>query len=124
MAATVEIDGTDLRVHLGGASGKLAWKSEVTVPLADVREARVESASAARTEQGAKDYWPVHGAFVPGVVREGTFGKGDDKEFWYVHEHKGDVVVVELEHDEYARLVVEVDQPAETAAAVNAARGA
>ncbi len=123
MTATVEIDGDDLRVHLSGASGKLALKTELAVPLADVREARVESASEARKEQGAKDYLPVRGNFVPGLIREGTFGRGDDREFWYVHEHKGSVVVVELAHDEYARLVLQVDDAEATAAAVNDACG-
>ncbi len=123
MTAAVEIDGDSLRVRLSGASGKLALRSEVEVPLADVRVATVETASEARKEQGAKDYLPVRGSFVPGLIREGTFGKGDDREFWYVHEHKGSVLVVELDHDEFARLVLQVDDPEATAAAVNDARG-
>ncbi|MBI2704266.1 MAG: hypothetical protein HYX32_03085 [Actinobacteria bacterium] len=123
MTATVEVDGTNLRVSLSGASGKLALKSQLEIPIADVRVAKVETASEARSEQGAKDYWPVRGNFVPGLIREGTFGKGDDKEFWYLHEHTGPVLVVDLEHDEYARLVLQVAEPEKTASAINEACG-
>lgn len=122
MTATVEINGGVLRVALSGASGAVAFKSEVEVPLADVRTATVEDAGEARSEQGAKEYWPVHGSFVPGVLRAGSFGKGDNKQFWYVHEHRGPVLVVDLEHDTYARIVLQLDDPQATADAINQAR--
>jgi hypothetical protein len=121
MTATVELADDKLRVDLAGASGTLAFKSHVEVPLGDVRAAHVEEASEARSEQGAKEYWPVHGSFVPGVIREGTFGKGDDKQFWYVHEHSGPVLVVDLDHDTYSRIVLQIADPDGTAEAINAA---
>lgn len=121
MTATVTITDDTLEIRLHGVSDTLAIKGHIDVPLADVRGAEVEPVGQARSEQGLPELWPVEGEFVPGVVRIGTFGKGDAKQFWYVHEHAGEVLVVDLDHDRYARAVLEVDDAASLADRINAA---
>lgn len=121
MSATVVIDGDALRVELSGLSGKLSMKSQVEVPLADVVKARVTTVDDAREGQPLKELWPVVGTWFPGWFKIGSFGKGDQKQFWHVHNHDR-VLVIDLDHDEYVRLVLEVDDPDSVANRVNASR--
>jgi hypothetical protein len=108
-------------VELGGLSGKLSMKSQVEVPIADVAGARVTTVEDAREGQPLKELFPVVGTWFPGWFKIGSFGKGNAKQFWYVHDHDR-VLVIDLDHDEYVRLVVEIDDSDRVAERVNAAR--
>jgi hypothetical protein len=121
MSATVVIDGDVFRVELSGFSGKLSMNSQVEVPMADVVSARATSVDDAREGQPLKELFPVVGTWFPGLFKLGSFGTGDQKQFWYVHDHDR-VLVIDLDHDEYTRLVLEVDDPDQVAARINARR--
>jgi hypothetical protein len=97
-------------VELSGLSGKSSMKSQVEVPIADVAGARVTTVEDARESQPLTELFPVVGTWFPGWFKIGSFGKGDAKQFWYVHDHD-QVLVIDLDHDEYVRLVLEVDDP-------------
>ena len=120
MSAAVVIEGDKVRVELSGFTGKLSMKSQLEVPLADVVDARVTTVAEAREGQPLKELWPVKGTWFPGWFKIGTFGEGDTKQFWYVHDHDR-VLVVDLAHDEYVRLVLEVDDVDAAAEQINAA---
>ena len=92
----VEIANGYLRVVVEGFDKVLALKSSVEVPLTHVR-----------------------GTSLPGVVAAGTFYDG---RWWFLDVHHPEVAVkIELDHEHYAALIVEVQNPEETVAAINAA---
>jgi hypothetical protein len=60
------------------------------------------------------------GTQIPGLLTAGTFYQRDGAVFYDVHD-PDQTVVVELEHEEYRRLVVEVEDPAHVVAMLNRA---
>lgn len=116
MSVELDLTDSDLNVHMKGASGVLALRSRIDVPLTHVTGARVVTTDEAKAEgHGFKV-----GSHIPGLVRTGSFGVGDAKQFWYVL-HAEEVLVVDLLDESYRRLVLEVDDPAAAAARITAA---
>ena len=54
------------------------------------------------------------GTHIPGVLVAGTFHQDGERVFWDVHD-AAKAVVIELADEKYQRLVIEVDDPRETA---------
>ena len=108
MAATVSIDGDVLTVVMHGLDKLWSMRSQLDVPVAHVRGASVDPAIVHEPKG-----WRGPGSNVPGVLTAGTFHQHGELIFWDVH--GGDnAVVIELEHDSFKRLVVEVDDPLAT----------
>jgi hypothetical protein len=112
----ITISGGQLVVEVEGFDKVLAVKSQITVDLAHVQGARIDT-DAAHEWQGVK----FPGSRIPGVVTAGTFYRRGEKVFWDVHGGGDNAVVIDLAHDDYDRLVVEVNDPAAAVAAINAA---
>ena len=77
-------------------------KSSLTIPLehiADVHATR-EAVRGIRAP----------GTYIPGVITAGTFHVDADKVFWDVH-NPAKAITVELRHDRYAQLIIEVADP-------------
>ena len=87
-------------------------------PLAHVVGAEVEPEIA----QGWREGIRAPGTHVPGVITAGTFYQDGERVFWDVH-HPEKTVVIRLRDERYARLVIEVDDPRATAAAIQGALG-
>ncbi len=113
--ARVRIDDGELVVEMEGMDKLWALKSRLSVPLANVRGAAVDPGVAKR-ETGIR----APGASVPGVITAGTFFVEGERVFWDVHDGVK-AVVIELVDERYARLVVEVDDPAGTVALIEQA---
>ena len=115
--ATLEVVGENLVVRLSWFEKLEAFHPDVSVRRSGVREVRV-----------VDNAWPelrgvrAPGTGIPGVVavgtRRGTFGK----DFDVVH-GKGPAVVVELEGEKYARLVVTSQDAGALAARVTGTPG-
>jgi hypothetical protein len=60
------------------------------------------------------------GTSIPGFIHAGTFHSQGDKMFWDVHD-PAKAIVIELAEDDFARLVVEVENPDETASLIERA---
>ena len=106
--------------HIQGVDKVLALKSELTIPLAHVKGAGV-SAPDVRRRWGSLLRMHVPGTDLPYVVMAGTFVFLDGEHaFWDVHDPDR-TVVIELDHERFAKLVLEVADPQATAAAINAA---
>ena len=110
----VEITNGYLRVVVEGFDKVLALKSTLEVPLTHVRGAS-QDPDALRERHGLR----LGGTSLPGVIAAGTFFDG---RWWFldVH-HPEDAVKIELDHEHYAALIVEVADPVATVAAINAA---
>jgi len=114
--ARIELHGDKLVVHVTGADRIFAFRSELEIPLEHV-------AAVARDEDEARTWHHgvrAPGTNLPGVITAGTFHEHGERVFWDVH-HPERAIALSLRDERYARLVVEVDDPDETIAAIDAA---
>ena len=108
MAASISIEAGVMTVVMQGFDKLWSMRSQLEIPLAHVRGASIDP----EIVHGPKG-WRGPGSNVPGVLTAGTFHQHGQLIFWDVH--RGDnAVVIELEHDNFERLVVEVDDPLAT----------
>lgn len=115
--AEVEIAGDRLIVQMQGLDRLWTLKSRLEIPLAHVTGAEADP-DVVRGWKG----WRGPGAHIPGVVVAGTFHHQGDRVFWDVHD-ADKAVVIHLVDERYARLVIGVQDPAETVAAIRRAVG-
>ena len=111
--AEVELTENALIVHVRGMDRLWALKSRLEIPLAHVVGAEVDPEVAQEWRKGIR----ASGTHVPGVITAGTFYQEGERVFWDVHDPEK-TVVIQLRDERYARLVIEVDDPPATAAAI------
>ena len=116
--AEVELTENALIVHVRGMDRLWALKSRLEIPLSHVVGAEVDPEVAQEWRKGIR----APGTHVPGVITAGTFYQEGERVFWDVHDPEK-TVVIQLRDERYARLVIEVDDPPATAAAVQGALG-
>ncbi len=114
--AQISVVGKDLVVEVEGMDKLWSLKSRLTIPLAHVRGATSDPGIVSEG-QGLK----LAGARIPGVIVAGTFRQDGERVFWDVHDN-AKAVVIELQDDTYARLVVQVADPRATVDLVERAR--
>lgn len=114
--ARISVEGKDLVVEVEGMDRLWSLKSRLTIPLAHVCGATADPGIVG-DGQGMK----LGGARIPGVIVAGTFRQDGERVFWDVHD-KAKAVVIELQDDRYARLVVEVADPRATVELVERSR--
>ncbi len=114
--AEIEITSTSLIVHVTGLDQLWALKSRLEIPLAHV----VNAATATEIARAWWKGWRLPGTDVPGVITAGTFYKDGERVFWDVHD-PAKAIVINLAHDKYAHLVIQVDDPEEAIAAITRA---
>ncbi|QKG56712.1 hypothetical protein GKZ68_08805 [Hymenobacter sp. BRD128] len=94
-----------------------AFRSELRIPRAHIKNARADPEAAA--------HWAglrAGGTYVPGLITAGTFyldGLVDHKPTFFDVQHRENTVVVELADEQYARLIIEVENPAAVVALLN-----
>ena len=116
----IEVKDDHLIARIQGLDQVLALKSELTIPLAHVNSAAVSPPEVRRRWRNPLRVH-VPGTDMPYVVMAGTFVFLDGKHaFWDVHDPDR-TVVIELDHERFANLVLEVEDPQATVAAINAA---
>ena len=106
--ARVSIDNGELVVDVEGMDKLWALKSRLVIPLANVRGATADP-GIVREPKGVR----APGAHVPGVIVAGTFHQEGERVFWDVRD-AAKAVVIQLDDADYARLVIQVDDPAAT----------
>ena len=95
-----------------------ALKSRLEIPLAHVKGARVD-------EEAAKGWWhgvKLGGSDLPGLITAGTFYRKGRLVFYDTHrpEH---TIVVDLDHENYDQLILQVADPAAAVTLITAAVG-
>jgi len=116
--ATVEIAGDELIVKIAGWDRVWTMSGSLTIPLKHVAGASSGEAAAHEWYHGLR----LGGTDVPGVLIAGHFYKHGSWVFWDVHD-PARAVAVDLHDEHYARLVIQVADPAATIAAIQAAIG-
>ena len=106
-ALDISVRDDRLVVRMLGWDVIYCCRREVSVPVA-----AVEGVCVARRESVPAKGLRVPGTSIPGVIRAGSYGSGDERDFWDVRRGE-DVLVVQLRPgaDEYRRLVLEVRDP-------------
>ena len=99
--------GDSLRFEIEGFDKVLALKGHLDIPLAHITGARHDPAAAKGWWHGVR----LPGTDIPGFVTAGSFYQAGRMVFYDVH-HAEEAIVVELAHEDYDRLIVEVRDPA------------
>jgi hypothetical protein len=115
--AEVELTEDALIIHVRGLDRIFALKSRLEIPLSHVMGAEADP------ELGHPEWWKslrLTATQIPWVVTAGTFYQEGERVFWDVHDPEK-VVVIRLSDERYARLVIGVEDPPSTAAAIQGA---
>ncbi|MDQ2666815.1 MAG: hypothetical protein M3Z05_12480 [Gemmatimonadota bacterium] len=114
----VEISIENGRVHfeVQGWDKLWAFRSRLEIPVEHILAARVDP-------EPAKGWWHglrLPGTQIPGLLTAGSFYQDKGMVFYDVHNPEN-TIVLELEHEHYKRLVIEVADPAAAVARLSAA---
>ncbi len=93
-------------------------RSQLKIPLAHIKGAYRDPEPAMGWFQGLK----LAGTDLPNLFRAGTFYQKGALVFWDVHEPKN-TVVIELEHEKYKKLIIEVADPEHEVTKINSSIG-
>jgi hypothetical protein len=114
--AEIEITPTSLIVHIRGADRFFALKSQLEVPLEHIATVDAGAPEAHEIWHGLR----VGGTNLPGVVTAGRFIQHGDRAFWDVHD-PDKAIAIRLHDEHYSKLIIGVDDPVTTAAAITGA---
>ena len=112
----VSIEKDRVRFEVAGWDKLWAFKSSLEIPLAHIRAVRVDP-------EPARGWWHglrLPGTQIPGVLTAGTFYQADGAVFYDVRDPER-TIVLDLEHEHYRRLVIEVEDPDGTVDTLRAA---
>jgi hypothetical protein len=110
------IDADRLTLTLEGAERLWSFKlGPISVPREHV--VRAEAALPPTTWKELR----APGAFLPGVIKAGTYYTGRGKEFWYaVRSREDSPLTIELQEESYRRLALTIDDAANWVERINA----
>jgi len=117
--AEVELTEDTLLIHVRALDQLFALRSRLEIPLPHVLGAEADP------EVELPAWWKSlrpAGTQIPGVVTAGTFYQDGERVFWDVH-HPEKALIIRLRDERFRRLVIEVDDPPATAAAIQGAIG-
>ncbi len=104
-----------LIVEVKGWDKLWSLRSHLTIPVEDVVRVYADPEIAQHWWKGLR----LAGTNVPGIITAGTFYEHGNWIFWDVHDPEK-AVVIELRHERYAKLIVEVENPPEIVSTVQA----
>ena len=112
----VVIHGDRVRFEVEGWDQLWALKSQLELPLAHVKDVRADP-------EPARGWWHglrLPGTQIPGLLTAGSFYQSGGFVFYDVHDPER-TVVIELDHEHYQRLVIEVASPTDVVKALRSA---
>lgn len=112
----VSIHNDRVRFEVDGWDKLWALKSQLEIPIAHIRGVRADP-------EPARGWWHglrLPGTQVPGILTAGSFYQADGFVFYDVHDPER-TVVIDLDHEHYHRLVIEVADPADVVARLRSA---
>ena len=98
--------GEDVIFEVEGWDKLWSLRSRLQIPLAHIKDAHHDPQPAMGWFEGLK----VAGTSIPHVFRAGSFYQQGDLVFWDVHQPEN-TIVIELEHEHFAKLIIEVADP-------------
>jgi hypothetical protein len=116
---TIKIEGDKAIFEVQGWDKLWSLRSRLEIPLAHIKRARIDPAPAMGWFQGLK----LAGTDVPNIFRAGTFYQQGELVFWDVHEPKN-TIVIDLDHERYKKLIIEVADTEQEIKKINQLTGA
>jgi len=93
-------------------------RSRLEIPLSHIKSIYADPEPAMGWFQGLK----IAGTDVPNIFRAGTFYQQGELVFWDVHEPEK-TIVIELAHERYKKLIVEVEDTKQEIQKINSSIG-
>ncbi|HJQ11341.1 MAG TPA: hypothetical protein VJ840_09960 [Gemmatimonadaceae bacterium] len=112
----IRVEGQRIHFDVEGIDKMWALRSQLEIPLAHVRSVNIDPEAARGWWHGVK----LWGSNIPGVLTAGTFYQNGRVVFYDVHDPER-TIVIELDHEHYDRLIVEVENPEKERAKVEKA---
>ena len=103
---TISVSDDRIQFDVEGIDRMWALRSQLEFPLSHIRSVRVDP-------EAAKGWWHgirLWGSNIPGILTAGTFYQNGRVVFYDVHD-PARTIVIELDHEHYDRMVVEVEEP-------------
>ncbi len=110
----IELTASSAVFHVEGMDKLWALRSRLEIPLSHIRGVRADPEIARKWWHGFR----VAGAHMPGVISAGTFYQDGQFVFWDV-QNADNTIVIDLDHEVYAHLIIEVASPEAAIALVN-----
>ena len=104
-----------LNIEVKGWDKLWALRSHLSIPIEDVVRIYTDPEIGRGWWKGLR----VGRTNLPGILTAGTFYQHGNWIFWDVHDPEK-AVVIELRHEHYGKLIVEVEDPQGTVAAIQA----
>lgn len=102
----INIEGNKVIFEVRGWDKVWSLRSRLEIPLTHVSDAHIDPDPAMGWFEGLK----MGGTDIPNIFRAGTFYQEGEWVFWDVR-HPERTVVVELSHETYKKLIIEVADP-------------
>jgi len=115
----IRVEGDQVVFEVQGWDKLWALSSRLTIPAAHVVGAR----PAPGVEMKWFDAIKLAGTGVPELFRAGAFLQHGELVFWDVR-HRDKAIIVELDHERYKKLIVEVADPGQAVSTLNGVAGA
>jgi hypothetical protein len=112
----VSIQDDRVRFEVEGWDKLWTLKTALEIPLAHIVSVRADPEPARGWFHGLR----LPGTEIPGLITAGTFYTRDGAVFFDIHD-PAKAIVVELNHEHYKRLVLEVEDPEATVEELEAA---
>jgi len=103
----ISVQSGSLVFEVEGWDKLWALRSRLEIPLSHVKGARVDNDAAKGWWHGVK----VGGADIPGLITAGTFFRKGRLVFYDTHKPEN-TIVVDLDHENYDALILQVRDPA------------
>ena len=115
----ISIENDKLIIVLSGMDKLWALKSRLEIPVGNISSVRTDpEITAKQGHTGLK----ITGARLGERMIAGSFSQHGDSVFWDVH-NPDNAIVIELHDEKYAELILEVEDPEATVAAIQSAIG-
>lgn len=114
----ISIEGDRIKFDVEGWDRLWALRSQLSIPLAHISEVAIDPDAARGWWHGLR----LLGTQVPGLITAGTFYQSGGIVFYDVHDPER-TIVLELDHEAYERLIVEVEDPEAAVARIKSAIG-
>ncbi len=95
-----------IRFEVEGIDKMWALRSSLEFPVSHIRSVRIDPEAATGWWHGIK----LWGSSIPGILTAGTFYQNGRVVFYDVHDPER-TIVIELDHEHYDRMIVEVADP-------------
>jgi len=112
----ISIKGDRIHLDVEGIDKMWAVRSHLEFPLSHILAVRVDT-------EAARGWWHgfrLMGSNIPGILTAGTFYQQGELVFYDVHDPDR-TIVLDLDHERYKKLIVEVEDPGKAAAAIQRA---